>query len=315
MSSGALDYTNLVVGPLTLSQGWRYYVDNLLVEEALSLAAAAGVDMAQFDSRKQRYIDAISIMYAGDTVWEGELWPHNSTIAWQFNGYRANMYQVTGLGLDASRLTIGTFCHESGHMLCRFPDLYDYGRSDGDFERSAGMGQYCLMSAGNHLDGGHTPSPICVYLRYLAGWCPNRILLFTRGDYEAKHGDYGTALIYETQRLNEYYLVENRSRIGLDAFLPSSGLAVYHCDIKGSNEWQGGSAQSHYQCGLLQADGHFDLEHNLNQGDPNDLFAQMQGEVLSDVTTPSTRMWDGSDSGFYVGDISAPGEKMTFRVI
>jgi len=42
VSSGKLDYTNDVVGPLRLSHDRDYYVQHLLVEEALDLAIAAG---------------------------------------------------------------------------------------------------------------------------------------------------------------------------------------------------------------------------------------------------------------------------------
>ena len=47
---------------------------------------------------------------------------------------------LTGLGDDKTELSIGTFCHESSHMLCRLPDVYDYGKRDGDFQNSAGLG-------------------------------------------------------------------------------------------------------------------------------------------------------------------------------
>jgi M6 family metalloprotease-like protein len=47
---------------------------------------------------------------------------------------------LTGLGRQKVDLSIGTFCHESGHLLCRFPDMYDYGQRDGDFEKSQGTG-------------------------------------------------------------------------------------------------------------------------------------------------------------------------------
>jgi len=93
-------------------------------------------------------------------------------------------------------------------------------------------------------------------------------------------------MIYETGKINEYFLVENRSQIGLDASIPASGLAVYHCDTLGSNEWQGGTASKHYQCGLLQADGRLDLETNRSMGDEGDLFSRVQGIALSHATRP-----------------------------
>ena len=170
------------------------------------------------------------------------------------------------------------------------------------------------MSAGNHLNGGRVPAPICAYLRYLAEWCPNRISLNTPGVYQADYGAYNTVLVYETTRPAEFFLLENRDKFDLDQHLPANGLAIYHCDTEGSNERQGGTAKLHYQCSLLQADGRLDLEHNANQGDPNDFFRLIPGEALSDATNPSTKMWDGSDSGLRIADITTTGKTITFRV-
>ena len=272
-----------------------------------------GIDLKQFDSKKEGYIDAISILYAGKSLYLGDyIWPHNGIINMLLGNMRAYFYMLTGLGDDRTELSIGTFCHESSHMLCRLPDVYDYGTRDGDSQKSAGLGAYCLMSYGNHLDNGKTPSPICAYLRYLANWCDNKVSLNDPGEYQARHDDYGTVLIYNTDNENEYFIVENRSAQGLDEHLPTSGLAVYHCDIFGSNEWQGGTPKNHYQCGLLQADGHLDLEKNNNTGDEGDLFGRNDGLALSHDTVPSSCLWDLSESGLTISKISDPGPVMSF---
>lgn len=314
VSTGKLDYTNTVVGPFTLSQPRQYYVEHLLVEEAVNLAIASGVKLKDFDSLNQGIVDALNILYAGQTQYLGELWPHNSNINLSSGGVRTDLYLLTSMGRTASELTIGTFCHENGHLLCRFPDMYDYGERDGDSVDSEGIGAYCLMGSGNHNDNGRTPSPVCGYLRYLAGWCDNVVLLEQPRQLPAKHGDYNTVMKYETDKPNEYFIVENRSRLGLDAGLPASGLAVYHCDTLGSNELQDGTADRHYQCALLQADGRRDLERAANRGDGTDLFGAVQGTAVNAETNPSSRLWDGSDSGLEISGISAPGETMTFTV-
>ncbi|MDM7934277.1 MAG: M6 family metalloprotease domain-containing protein [Methanothrix sp.] len=177
VSNGRLDYTNLVFGPVTLRRPRQYYTQNLLVKEALDLAVKGGVDLGQFDSRGEGIVDAMSFLYAGQTQYIGELWPHNYYIDLQYNDMKTYFYMLSSMGRSRDDLTIGTFCHESGHMLCRWPDLYDYGNRDGDFEKSAGLGHYCLMSAGNHNDGGRTPSPVCAYLRNLVGWCERTVRL------------------------------------------------------------------------------------------------------------------------------------------
>ena len=316
VSSGKLDYTNDVVGPFKLSQRRDYYVSHLLVKEALDLAVASGLDLSRYDSRHEGILDALNIMYAGQTQYNGELWPHNFFIDLRYGNVATNLYLLTSLGRTPADLSIGTFCHENGHLLCRFPDMYDYGDTnrEGDGVKSAGIGAYCLMGSGNHLNYGRTPAPVCSYLRDLAGWCDNEIVLNAAANAESAHGDYRTVLKYKTGKPNEYFVVENRSKLGLDEYLPSSGLAVYHCDILGSNEFQEGTAQRHYQCALLQADGNRDLERNVNQGDGTDLFAAIAGVAVSNATTPSSRLWDGSDSGLVLAGIDVPGDKIAFRV-
>jgi M6 family metalloprotease-like protein len=314
VSNGRLDYTNVVVGPVRLSKKQQFYVTNSLVPEAMQLAVATGIDLRQFDSRNAGIIDAVNFLYAGQSRYEDELWPHNSFLEMQFGSIKTNFYLLTGLGSGPNDLTIGTFCHENGHLLCRFPDMYDYGNRDGDGVSSAGIGSYCLMGAGNHLNNGRTPAPVCAYLRDLAGWCDTVVDLTQPGVKQARHADYRTVMKYPTDKFNEYFIVENRTKIGLDEHLPSSGLAVYHCDTGGSNEFQEGSSTRHYQCALLQADGRMDLERNNNRGDGGDLYGAISGTALSHATTPASRQWDNVDSRLMLSQISAPGETIQFRV-
>jgi M6 family metalloprotease-like protein len=314
VSNGRLDYVNVVAGPYRLSRNRDFYVNNLLVEEALALAVADGLDLAQFDSRGENIVDALNVLYAGQTQYRGDLWPHNHHIHVQVGNMNTDLYLLSSFGRTPADLSIGTFCHENGHLLCRFPDMYDYGQRDGDNVVSAGIGMYCLMGAGNHLDFGRSPSPVCAYLRDLVGWCDVQVDLQAGGQQTATHGDYNTVHKHPSSKPNEYFLVENRSKMDLDRALPASGLAVYHCDIFGSNELQEGSATRHFQCALLQADGRRDLEMDVNQGDGTDLFGASPGIALSGESAAHTREWDGRDSGLVISDISAPGALISFVV-
>jgi len=58
---------------VTLSKNRRYYANRLLVEEALDLAIAGGLDLTQFDSQDEGIVDAVSFLYAGQTQYLGEL--------------------------------------------------------------------------------------------------------------------------------------------------------------------------------------------------------------------------------------------------
>jgi len=313
VSSGKLNYTNLVIGPVQLSKRRSYYISHLLVKEVMDIVVNdLNIDLSQFDSKDEGIVDAINFLYAGESQYDDNLWPHNSNINLHYGNMRTHYYQLTGLGLHKVDLRIGTICHENGHLLCRFPDMYDYGKRDGDHEKSQGIGRYCLMGSGNHLNQRRTLAPICGYLRELAGWVDHVVDLNNPNNYTAEHGRYNTVMKYHTDKANEYFIVENRSQLGLDSHLPSSGLAVMHCDTLGSNEWQDGTRNKHYQCALIQADGHLDLENNRNPGDKGDLYKASTGVALSNETTPSSRGWDGTDSGLKIRDITAPGQAINF---
>jgi M6 family metalloprotease-like protein len=315
MSSGKLTYTNKVVGPVRLSQKQSYYINNSLIPEALEMAVNDyDLDLSEFDALGNGRIEVLSFMYAGRTLYVGDLWPHNFYLDISINGYRTGYYTIQSLGRYRIDLSIGTFAHESGHMLCRFPDLYDYGEREGDFEQSSGLGQYCLMSSGNHLNGGKTPAPICAYLRDLAGWCDDLVNLNNPGTFEASHGKYDKLLRFSTEKSHEYFLMENRHRQGLDQYLPDAGLAIYHCDTRGSNEYEDGTPENHYQCALIQADGRFDLERTTRGGDEGDLYESKSGVALSHETLPDSQKWDRTPSGLIVSNVGPAAAIIGYQV-
>ena len=169
------------------------------------------------------------------------------------------------------------------------------------------------MGSGNHLGQGRAPAAISGYLRDLVGW-PDEVVNLDPGEHELRQGDYRRVHRFTpTGRLNEYFIVENRSRLGTDASLPSSGIALFHCDTLGSNEWEDGTRERHYQLALVQADGHLDLETNRNTGDSGDLFGAVPGVAVSHDTTPSSLLWDGTGSGLTISDIGAPGAAVRLR--
>ncbi|AGF54787.1 secreted metalloprotease [Clostridium phage HM T] len=315
VSDGKLDYSNDVIGPIKLSHRRNYYINESFIDEVMNIVVNnLNIDLSIYDSLKEGIVDAVNFLYAGETVYEGALWPHNSYKSIEFNDIKTGFYMLSSVGKDVDNMSIGTFCHESGHLLCRFADLYDYGKRDGDNIKSKGLSIYCLMGSGNHLNNGRTPSPICAYLRDLADWCDNKANLNEAGSYIAKHGEYNTVMKYKTSKPDEYFIIENRATFDLDKYLPSSGLAIYHCDKNGSNEWQQGTPEQHYQCALLQADGKRDLERDVNYGDKGDLFGERSGITVSNNTNPSSKEWDGSDSGFVISNITKPDINIQFKI-
>ncbi len=312
VSEGNLTYTNFVPTQYFRAPNTKSYYCNPsvgygqraqeLVAAALNNLDASGFDFSQYDSNGDGIIDAVNCFYAGNTWnnWAEGLWPHAGWLSWSADGVSTERYQISNAG---SQLALGTFCHENGHMLMGWPDLYDY---DGD---SQGVGSFCLMCAGCF---GTNPNEPCAYFKMDAGWADVTELWDpATGLPVSVDGN----VMYRFQRVghpNEFYLVENRQSTGRDAGLPDNGLAIWHVDTDGSNNYQQQTPDLHYLVTLVQADGDWDLENNRNSGDNSDLYAAPSYTDCTPTSYPTTAWWDRTDSQASFFDISASGSMMTF---
>ncbi len=312
VSDGALTYTNYVPPAYhRASQPKSYYTDpsigygiraQEMIIEALNDLNGQGFDFSQYDSNGDGFIDGINCFYAGsiDNAWAEGLWPHSSSLTWSADGVSTLRYQVTNIG---SSLKLATFCHENGHMICYWPDLYDY-----DYD-STGVGRYCLMS-----NSGPSTNPVepCGYLKYDANWTITTILSTLQSNLPVP-SDSNTIYKYEhPSKWNEYYVIENRQKMDRDAALPDAGLAIWHIDELGNNSANQMTEASHFEATLVQADGLWNLEHNQNSGDSTDLWADPGYTACAPDTNPDTNWWDGTSSDLYISQISPSGVDMTF---
>lgn len=313
VSAGRFRYTNVVAEYYTASNNRDHYTDpsitygtraRQLIIEALDDLSGKGFDFSQLSADSEDYIYALNVFYAGDRVnnWSEGLWPHAWVLASPYDvggGKRLNDYQITNMG---SRLTLRTFCHENGHMVCDFPDLYDYGG------QSHGVGHYCLMCY-----GGSDTNPVHVngYLKYKAGWA-TRITDYAPGVAGSLEAG-GNEIYRHSRNAAEYFVIENRQQQGRDAAIPDAGLAIWHIDELGSNDDEQMTPSQHYECSIEQADNQFDLESGTNTGDSEDLFAAPHSSEFSPISLPGSGWWDGSASGLELSDISASGQTMTFN--
>ncbi|WP_432328152.1 M6 family metalloprotease domain-containing protein [Mucilaginibacter sp. P25] len=313
-SGGKLQYTNIVSDYYTAKNPRDYYTDESfeqplraveLITEALESLNNNGFDFSDLSADDQEYVYAINVFYAGEVVnnWSQGLWPHSFhlTAAVPLGpGRNAYDYQISNMG---TQLSLGTFCHENGHMVCNFPDLYDYGQD------SAGIGEYCLMCGGGNADK-FNPVNISAYLKYKAGWAASLTPLTQQNAVPIKAGmnDFYIAKKTET----EYFLMENRQQSGRDKALPAAGLAIWHIDEAGNQENQQMTEAQHYECSLIQADGHHDLEHNANQGDQTDLFHASGFSTFTPGGNPPATWWDGAGSGLSITGIGPAAPIMHF---
>lgn len=314
-SQGKLTYTNVVTQYYTAAHNRSYYTDPAidygtrareLILEALNYLKSQGFNFSQLSSDSNGLIYALNVFYVGPRVnnWAEGLWPHSWSLASPYDvggGKKLYDYQITNMG---SELTLRTFCHENGHMICDFPDLYDYGG------QSAGVGNYCLMCYGGN---DKNPVQVCAYLKNEAGWA-SKVTAITPGLTASLPAAKNEFYLY-SKNANEYFLIENRQKTGRDTFLPDAGLAIWHVDEqKNGNEEEQMTPSQHYECSLEQADNRFDLEKGVNAGDNADLFRASYKTEFSDSTSPAGKWWDGSNSGLKIAQISAVAATMTFTV-
>jgi len=315
VSDGYLTYTNFVPNVYYRASHNKSYYDNPneaagpkareLILEALNNLNNNGFDFSQYDSDGDGLIDAINCFYAGNRAsgWLMGLWPHSSTITFSADGVSAFKYQITDM---SNSLTIGTFCHENGHLICYWHDLYDY-----DYD-SEGAGRYCLMS---YKASNTNPVEPCAYLKGLAGWAD---IIPMSGSQSGLQVTAGLNTFYKFEYAgfpNEYIIVENRQKTGRDTAIPDAGIAIWHIDTIGSNNNQQMTASQHYEATLEQADGNWDLENDRNQGDTTDLWKSPSYTTFGPFSSPASDWWDGSLSGLTVRQINASGNTMTFSFI
>jgi M6 family metalloprotease-like protein len=331
-SLGKCRYTNVVAEWYTAQNPFEYYDDPYvsfgiraqeLVQEALEWLRMSSFDFSNLTYTDCQIARSITILYAGSSrnVATKGLWSHQDELA---NCVRlgpaglARKYAVIGAGdadCEQGRLQLGPFCHEVGHLLCSFPDLYDLDAEI--IVQSHGVGDYCLMGHGGSRGSvlARNPVNLSAYMKLFAGWAIEMKDLATAPGPHMASADRNE-FFYYSKSDSEYFLIENRQKSGRDAELPSSGLAIWHIDHNGSNRYEQ-RADYHYECSLEQADGRFDLEQTDgagNSGDSEDLFPTAKWSSFGYRTTPNSRWWDGSPSGLEITNVARHGSDVMFEV-
>jgi M6 family metalloprotease-like protein len=314
-SIGRCRYTNMVVEYYRAQQPKSFYTDpslsqgvraRQLIVEALTHLKNNNFDFSPLTVDGGGFVYAMNVYYAGEVVnnWAEGLWPHAWHLATPVElspGKSAFDYQFTDM---SHQLTLGTFCHENGHMLCEYPDLYDYG------SESSGVGAYCLMCAGGNINEKN-PTHISAYLKRLSGWASNVKAIQHNEEIELAAGTNEFAMYPKNS--GEYFILENRKKSGRDVSLTDEGLTIWHVDEDGNNSHEHMTPGQHYELSLEQADAEFRLEttrHHL--GDSTDLFGRANNR-FADSTVPSSKWWDGTASNLEIFDITAPSSTMRFR--
>ena len=320
-----------VYGIYCLSQDREYYGGHngttkdkgigWLVTEACQLAAADSVSFKPYDTNGDRFCDVVIIIFAGvgeaqAKVYHPEaIWPCNWTLdaAKYYNrgGHGAfspsagdpavNHFAVFNelYGSNDSGKTIdgiGTFVHEFGHCL-GLPDLYDTAGND-----NYGMGNWDVMCLGCYCNDGYTPVGYSAYEKEFMGWVDfikpvaNTYYTLTPWNQGNKETDQAVCITSDVNR-NEYFILENRKRVGWDRYLPGVGILVTHITYS-SSYWTNNKPNNDkvQLVTILPAD------NKLSQyTESGDTWPNGSKRNLTDETSPATELYMTS-----YGEITGP---------
>ena len=323
-----------------------------LLEDILEIADN-DIDFAEFDNDEDGRVDAIFLVHAGPGAEEfgrndngrKYIWSHKWNIARQ----ERDGVSISGYTVEPQTGAIGVFCHEFGHALS-LPDLYDTDYS------SEGIGEWGLMGAAGwtHRAGdpwGTSPGHMCAWSKDRLGWIE---IINVEETLEEETitpiAEDGIAYrLWRNGDINsqEYFLVENRRRIGFDAGLTRrqvindlpapEGLLITHIDDRlNRNSDENHRLVDVEEASVIWVDGepveHLDLAqggsalnlNNRNRGDNGDLWPGFSetNEDSTDwdgerdrtrfgiFTTPSSVGYDGMPSMAQIYDIEMDGENV-----
>ena len=267
------------------------------------------------------YVDAAFFVHSGPGGEGGGpgIWSHRWTYSGSWgSAYMTNDTAASGqmirvndyiiqpavsAGGSNTMIEIGVFSHEFGHAL-GLPDLYDTDYS------SDGVGSWCLMASGSWSTPS-SPVHMSAWCKEMLGWIipvfpdqntealefPNAeengysVKLWTYGELEPYFGNYS----HGQDVGQEYYLVENRQRIGSEMHLPGTGLVIWHIDNSRSTN----SNENHRMVDVKAADNNF---NGSNSGDS--WPGSTDNRNFDFETLPSSVGWAGVNTEVAILNIS-----------
>lgn len=312
-SYGQLQIVGDVYGWFRMPKSYAVYVggDNglqstepnaqTLAKDAM-LTADPSVNFAPYDNDGDGYIEGLFIVHAGPGAEENgqttHIWSHRWNMGGQVlsnEGARGFNYVAVPEEVLGGPPRIGVYTHEFGHVL-GLPDLYDIGPDPSQ----PGLGRWSLMAGGSWNFGQRKPANFDAWSKHvldsLHGTFGRTVDVTANLRDVVLHSAVADSVRYRIKVPSatncEYFMIENRQQEGFDQYLPGAGLLIYHCDdfLAGSNNTV---RYPHLRVSLEQADGFLQLEQDINEGDGDDPFPGVLGEMteFTSLSSPNTASW------------------------
>ena len=332
-----------VVGWLTLpynhpnTAGNTGTANRTLTRDAVN-AADPYVNFAAYDSNNDGYLSSrelhVTVIVAGqersysgncgNSVW-GHQWslfgterPTVDSVVFGDSSHGGGYTQFGEWHCD-HMATIGIMVHELGHDLY-LPDLYDTDATNGTSE---GVGKWSVMGSGSWLadpgtQPGSTPPHPDAFSKWYEGWIsPQKVTGSGVATSIGQAATNPTAIqlldnpggvdwtFNTSSGTGEYFLVENRQKVGYDAALPGCGLLIWHIDETRTSSNSANADETRKLVDLEEADGLNDLDNAVNRGDAGDPYPGTSGNTaFTDTSSPNSKLYSGTSSQVAVGNIS-----------
>jgi len=322
VSYGALNVTTTVVGPYQISMTMAQADANIrsYVSQLVTAANNDGVNFADYDNNNDGNMDALYVIHAGyGEEYSGAptyyIWSHSwslSTYSKTYDGVYISNYATSPelRNLSGSTITaIGVIAHEFGHNI-GVPDYYDTdGSSSGG--TAFDLGKWDIMAGGSWNNSGDTPAQHNMYTKWKLGWSNPTVISSAASLSLGNTGDNNTAYRINTTTTNEFFILENRQLADWDAYLPGSGMLIFHIDgnfIDGLSSNTVNANPSHQGVDVEEAD---NVRSTATYA--ADPFPGTGNKTsFTDTTTPSSKSWANANTNKPVTNISEAGGTITF---
>lgn len=212
-----------------------------LVTEAVT-GCLNQINLSDFDNDGDGAADIVYIVYAGygqntggdnNTVWAKTGSFNRSVgdtkISWYSCASELNLYQeyFDSKGTAPYINGIGVFCHEFSHAM-GLPDTYP--TSAKAYLDNQEMEYWDLMDGGEYIANGFRPKDYTAWEREVMGWYTIEVITEDIQNLTiAPLLDGGKAYKFANPADdNEYFVMENIQKKGLNQSMPGHGLIVYH---------------------------------------------------------------------------------------